>query len=272
MRSQNKFKNKILIMFGITVQFALLLMSCSISDPVDSHHQNAEAGEAFQYKLATAGAERFVIQGINGDMEITGVAGIDSVDVQGERVVRSDDFEDAEAHLALLTVKARRNGAEIDVSSEQPNRSEGRSYEVHYRVRLPSWMKIDAQLVNGEVTVEGASGGLSVALTNGSARCMGIYGNCVVALVNGPVRCDLSLPAQGACSLSTVNGNVSLTVPDTTSAQLEAKVTNGTISVSSLEVKSLKSSKTAVTGVLGTGKGTIQLSAVNGNVGIEGRK
>jgi DUF4097 and DUF4098 domain-containing protein YvlB len=67
-----------------------------------------------------------------------------------------------------------------------------------------------------------------------------------------------------------VNGNVSLTIPDSTSARVEAKTTNGAVSVSGLSIRDMSSSRTAVTGTLGGGSGVIRLTTVNGNVSLAG--
>jgi len=259
--------------FGL-LPTVLILLSCCISDPVhwdDGNGGDKEASAAFQYTLPSAGIAHFIIRGVSGGIQITGSADADSIDVRGERIVRSDDMEDAEEHLELLTVKIQQIGSEMVVTTEQPNRSEGRSYEVRYRVRLPRRMALDATLVNGNLTIDSLSGKVGAALTNGTVQCLNLRGECTATVVNGPILCDVVLPVQGKCFLSTVNGNVSLSVPDTTSASLNAKVTNGTVSVSNLEVKDLISSRTAVSGVLGDGSGTIELSAVNGNVVLKGR-
>jgi DUF4097 and DUF4098 domain-containing protein YvlB len=132
-------------------------------------------------------------------------------------------------------------------------------------------MVVKVQLVNGTVAVEKISGSLQVESTNGNVDCREILGDCEVALVNGQIECDVVLPIEGSCGLTTVNGNIILAIPDTTSSQLEAKLTNGSVSISGLQIKNMVSSRTSVSGTLGNGGGSIQLTTVNGNIEVQGK-
>ncbi len=257
--------------FAAVLPLVLFLMSCTISDPY-SGGQEGEASEAFSYAAASAGIGRLTLHGINGNIVVEGSDDADSIFISGKRMVRSESDEDAETHLQLLTVEIRKADPEIAVHTRQPNRNEGKTYQVDYRVRLPRGIRIAVESTNGEVEISAISDSVGISQVNGNIRCARLSGDCTVGLVNGQITCDVRLPVGGRCSLNTVNGNVSLSVPDTTSARLEAKVSNGTVSVSNLTVGDLKSSRTAVSGVLGSGEGTIQLSAVNGNVTVAGRK
>jgi hypothetical protein len=266
-----KHKIKAAAMVGILLPAALWLSSCTLSDPTHSHDQDAEARAPFLYQLAADGVTQFSIRGISGDIFIDGEADADTVEVWGERVVRSDDPSDAEEQLDRLTVEVRKNGTEIAVHTDQPNHSGGRSYMVNYHVRLPDSMKVGVQLTNGTVSIDGISNSVRVESTNGNIDCRKLRGDCAVALVNGEIDCEVALPGGGTCTLAAVNGNVNLAVPDTVSAQMEAKVTNGSVSVSGLQIKNMKSSRTSVTGTLGDGTGLIQVSTVNGNIDILGK-
>jgi hypothetical protein len=251
--------------------FPLILSGCFF-DPDHSHDQDEEARASFRYILAADQMTGFSIRGINGNIRITGEADADSVELWGERIVRSDDAGDAEDNLAMLTVQVQQADSGIVVTTHQPSRPEGRTYAVNYRVRLPVRMRTDVETINGEATVENISNDVHIASTNGNVECLDIRGGCAVELVNGMIACGVALPRRGVCSLSTVNGNVSLTVPDTTSAEVEAKATNGNVSVTGLQVRNMQSSRTSFSGVLGEGDGSVRLTTVNGNIRMQGRK
>jgi hypothetical protein len=257
---------------GLLLPALLFFSSCCIQDPYHSHGQDGDASSPFLNRLPAGGIKAFSMHGISGGVEIEGVAGLDSIEIAGEREVKSDDQEDAREHLELLQVEIQKADSGIVVHTRQPNRSEGRTYTVEYRIRLPRNLRLSVELTNGEISVESVSGKVGVSSTNGNVTCRDLRGDCTVGLVNGQISCDLVPPDRGVCSLETVNGNVSLSIPASTSADLEAKVTNGTVSVSDLQINNLKSSRTAVSGVLGSGAGSIDLSTVNGNVTITGKK
>jgi hypothetical protein len=271
MRSDTSLKMSIQSACLLMLAVPLIFAGCFF-DPNHSHGQDEEARASFQYRLAADQAVFLSVHGLNGNIHVTGGADIDSIDVWGERIVRSDDASDAEDHLAMLTVHIQQGDSGIAVTTHQPSRSEGRTYEVDYHVRLPMRLRTAVDLVNGAVTVERISNDVRISSTNGNVECRDILGGCGIELVNGNIACEIVLPARGACSLTTVNGNVTLTVPDTTSAEVEARVTNGNVSVSGLQVKAEQSTRTAFSGVLGEGEGSVRMTTVNGNIQVQGRK
>ncbi len=77
-------------------------------------------------------------------------------------------------------------------------------------------------------------------------------------------------PASGTIDFANGNGNLTLDVPTDVSAELEATVTSGTISLTNLTLQNEVSSPTSLTGTLGAGEGQITLGTVNGNIAISG--
>jgi hypothetical protein len=259
--------------FGLTALFSLLIMTfsaCSIQGPGSVNSQDEEASASFRYALDARLTTRLSVKGVSGGIEIAGLADADSIVVTGERVVRSDDESDALAGLALLTVDFRQEGPDAFLTTRQPNRSEGRSYEVFYRVRLPRRIPVSLEQVNGLITAEDLTGPVRIASTNGNVECRELEGDCDISLVNGRIVCDAAPAAGGRCALSTVNGNVSLAIPDTTSGRLEASTVNGSVFVSGLDMTDIQSSKVSVSGTLGTGNGTIRVATVNGSIEVTG--
>jgi hypothetical protein len=259
--------------FGFPALFSFFILTfsaCSIHGPDSVNSQDEEASASFRYALDARQATRLSVKAVSGGIEITGLADADSIVVTGERVVRSDDESDALAGLALLTVELKQDGPDASVTTRQPNRSEGRSYEVFYRLRLPRRIHVSLEQLNGLITAEDFAGSVRIASTNGNVDCRKLEGNCEISLVNGRIDCDVAPAAGGRCALSTVNGNVSLVIPDTTSGRLEAGTVNGSVFVSGLDMGDIQSSKVSVSGTLGAGNGTIQVSTVNGSIEVRG--
>jgi len=155
-------------MSSVTLWAAFLcLLSCSLSDPLDSRNWNSEARASFHQRLAANLIRQSSLQSINGDVQIIGAANTDSVDVTGERVVRSGSQRDAEAHLELLQVEVVKADSAIVFRTRQPDRSEGRTYQVDYRIRLPRSVRVIVEAINGAVSVESVSNGIRIASING---------------------------------------------------------------------------------------------------------
>jgi hypothetical protein len=266
-----RFSNMQWIGFSAALLAALAGLSCCcITDTDDRHGGDDEARASFRYAAASEGITAFTLEGINGNVEVTGSPSADSVIVRGERIVRSDDEEDAQEHLSLLQAEFETSGAAVTVHTRQPNRNEGRTYTVNYHVLLPENVRISVAGVNGDAEIIGMAAPAVVDWTNGDLLCTDVRGGCEASLVNGRIVCDGTLPASGSFVLDDVNGNVSLTVPDSTSARVEARTTNGTVSVNGLSLHDMSSSRKAVTGTLGAGSGMIRLTTVNGNVTLAG--
>ena len=79
----------------------------------DVSHYDAVARESFFYEVNVAGQTRLRLEGINGEVTVTGVDGQASVTIEGERRVESDSSSDAEAHLRELEVRVDELGNEI---------------------------------------------------------------------------------------------------------------------------------------------------------------
>ncbi len=244
--------------------------------------------EEFSFEVAARNQSRFRLEGVNGNIDMTGVPGASKVKIWGERRVKSKSTEDASAWLKNLEVRVTDGDQEVFVKTIQPRETGGRSLEVIYHVRMPdNWEalvnnvngnvlvdslagKVSTGLVNGNVEFREISGASSVGLTNGNILLAKITGNTFIALVNGNIDAGLTLPPQGTCDMSTVNGTVDLQIPQNTSAQFSAEVVNGSISTNGLIIHDAATTPKTVRGRLSNGAGKIALKTVNGDIRVEG--
>jgi hypothetical protein len=219
---------------------------------IDVDPPSHEASEGFSYQVALSGQTTVRLKGISGSVHFKGVGAGEGVSVSGTRRVGSDTREDAEAHLAMLEVLIREDGAELLVESKHP-KLDGRNYEVDYTVSLPRDMKVQVENTNGDVTLED------------------LADDAVVQLANGTVKADLTLPPMGLIDLFTVNGDIDLEVQKDASARFEATLTNGQITTSNLDLRDRVATKRTLAGRLGDGAGLIRLGLVNGSIQANGR-
>ncbi len=261
--------------------------ACEIDRVVDAGGEATER-ETFSFQVQAVNQSRLRVEGINGPIEIVGVPGATTVEIWGERRVTSQSREDAAAYLRHLEVRVSDSREEVLVKTIQPNDTHGRTLEVVYHLRLPAAWQVQVKNVNGNVRVDSLqqqakinlangnvelyeiSGTATAALTNGNLVMRGLHGNVSGELINGNILVATTLVPNGVCELSTVNGIVSLQIPKTTSAELEAKVSNGTINLSGLTLQVAASSPQTLRGRLGAGEGRIALATVNGNILVAG--
>lgn len=268
MKSIFKFKISLLSFFLIC-----FILACGILDPDDTDrvsNSNFIAEESFSFEVAVANHSRFRLEGINGRVEITGDSRANSVKIEGEKQVGSESFEDAELHLQELEVIVKETADEIFVKTIQPQDTRGRDYVVNYKITLPKVLKVLADNVNGNVSIQSINNDVAVGNVNGTIVLDDIFGSTTVSIVNGQIRGHMTLPLDGSNNMSTVNGNIDLDIPKNTSAEFSSKVVNGEIRLSKLELQNTVSSPTLLRGTLGRGQGTIALSTVNGNINVAG--
>ena len=125
-----------------------------------------------------------------------------------------------------------------------------------------------ARTVNGSVTAEGTTGELEARSTNGRIRIVDATGPVRAKTTNGSIRAGLA-EVNGPVELTTTNGAIDLDIAPGTSADLEARTTNGRIRTGDeVRVDSVNRRRTSLRGRLGAGGPTITLRAVNGGITV----
>lgn len=265
-----KRMSKIAILFILILSISAFT-SCVIIDPGDNvDNTNYSASEPFAYEVKVKSQDQFVLEGINGEIEVIGVENAASVQITGERIVRSDSDKDANACLNELEVQLIESNDEVYVKSVQPKESRGRQYIVNYHITVPNDWNVTVGHVNGNIEIKILVSDVSIGSVNGNVELEAIAGNVSVVLTNGNIKAEITLPLQGKCSLHTVNGLIGAEIPKNTSAEFSASVVNGTVSVNGLTLTNMQSSRQSTSGILGTGQGKITLVTVNGTIDVSG--
>ncbi len=184
--------------------------------------------------------------------------------------MESDSYDDADAHLENLEVLIHDKIDEISIETDQPTVTYGRDYKVNYNIIIPDGWKVEVGNVNGTVQIDSINNDVNVELVNGDVVLNEIVGSVRVGVTNGTIYGKIRLPIGGVCNIEAVNGQIQLNIPRTTSANFDAKVTNGIINVSNLVLQNMVSSRNMVSGILGSGQATIHLETVNGTISVNG--
>ena len=156
------------------------------------------------------------------------------------------------------------------MKTSQPKSPNGRDYIVNYEITVPRDFAVTALDVNGKVILDELNSTVTVSVVNGEADLNEIDGSATVAVVNGRINGDVTLPFEGWAVMSVVNGDIDLDIPQTTSAQFSANVTNGTVAVHNLTLENEHTTLHSVVGRLGYGQGTIALTVTNGTIEVTG--
>ncbi|MDB5032926.1 MAG: hypothetical protein JWQ98_167 [Chlorobi bacterium] len=158
--------------------------------------------------------------------------------------------------------------------------------------------EVTVNVTNGSVETKDIAGNLRGEITNGDVRTdatLPEHGTCSIVTTNGRIVARLVVPPTATCQLETTNGDVSLEIPKNSSAGVSAESVAGDVNVHNLPFVTKKSSVkekenkdvdedddesddesdddgpgTAFSGTLGSGKGKIEVSVTNGDIGLKG--
>lgn len=254
---------------GVVLALAVAAMAgCSDSTGTGSPVRNQDflAQANLQFDLDATPRTVFRVEGVNGDLSVVGVPGTESFSIRGTRQVWSESVADAQAYLDQLTIVVTEAGNEILIQTVQPQNTRGRRLVVDYVLTVPARLAASLANVNGSVTIRQTDGAVDVDIVNGSVTLDDLAGSIVVVVVNGAIACRATMAPGGVVDLEAVNGSLVLDIPQRTSAAFAAHLVNGAIALSNLTLQNPHSTPTALTGTLGGGQGTIDLSTVNGNI------
>lgn len=224
----------------------------------------AEVTQDFHRTVSLPADGRVSLDNINGNVEITGW---DRNEVQIDAVKTARDQQ----RLDDMRIEVNTGGSSVEIKTRYPEgRTNNNAGSVHYTLQVPRNARIDkVDLVNGSLEVQQLTGEIEANLVNGKVRASDLSGEANLATVNGAIEANYSsLNNVREIELKSVNGSVSLTLPQSPNADVEASVVNGSITTDfPLTVKGHFVGK-SMSGTLGSGGVHIQLNNVNGSIHI----
>ena len=119
---------------------------------------------------------------------------------------------------------------------------------------------------SGDLTLRRVKGNISARTTSGDVDFHDLDGKTAsVETVSGDIRAGFATPVTGSVNFRTVSGDVDLKVPDGSDCRVSLSTLSGDID-SELELGESTQSDRRLTGRLGEGSGTLDVSAVSGDI------
>lgn len=119
---------------------------------------------------------------------------------------------------------------------------------------------------SGDLTLRRVKGNISARTTSGDVELHDLDGKTAsVETVSGDIRAGFATPVTGSVNFRTVSGDVDLKVPDGSDCRVSLSSLSGDID-SGLELGESTHSDRRLTGRLGDGAGTLDVSAVSGDI------
>lgn len=194
--------------------------------------------------------------------------------------VRIHAVRKAEAREALdkLTVDVRQTGDGVLIETRMPRRDNGGFFDmlfgndgnasVDYDVTIPRASDLKVENTNGGITASDVSGTINLATTNGRIEALRCSGTINAGTTNGSIKAELVAVASGKpMKFETTNGSISLAVPPSFAADVEAETTNGSIRTD-LPVTTKSFSRRELRGTINGGGAQLGLYTTNGSIEV----
>jgi len=144
---------------------------------------------------------------------------------------RIDTSAESEGAAALLASKVWVDASGGQVRANGPQRGSDSQWSVSYEVFVPQIGDVDLKSLNGALSVSDVRGRLHFDAVNGSVRLKRVAGEIAGETVNGSIQVELAGVASDGREMKfkTQNGSVTLTMPPSYSAHVEAETNMGAI-------------------------------------------
>ena len=240
------FKNIYAMKKLLFIGFGLLIIAACDKD--DNGAGNFEFVQQDTKTIILSGQTKLDIQNNNGNIHITGSDTATNIYINLVKKVKSTISQsDAESHMTDIIIQTGTNQDVANLVADHPTNNEV-EYQVDMDILLPLVFDYEVELGNGNVEIISTSG------------------HVVVIVGNGNTVADLVLTDPCFVNMETGNGNISVTLPDTTNAQLSATIGNGTITNNGLTLENQVVTTKTLQGKLGNGAGAIGILLGNGNI------
>jgi len=223
--------------------------------------------ETFSFTLDDGG--RFSISNVNGSITVTGAGG-NGVEIIAIKKAKNQKDLDA------IDIDISHSASEIEIETELGDSDRWYSFgstsgQVRYEIIVPGGTELDSiETVNGDVTISGVSGNVSAESVNGDLDISDLVGDVNLSTVNGSVNAAFAKCAdEQSIKTETVNGRVTISLPESSDVQITADTLNGGINGRDFGLKTEEGFVGSdLSGQIGSGSARLNVDTVNGSIKI----
>ncbi|HKU16310.1 MAG TPA: hypothetical protein VJQ52_18095 [Steroidobacteraceae bacterium] len=187
----------------------------------------------------SAAAPRLLIDNIWGNVRVRsgGVREI-AVTVDEKRSAPTQELFELSKQTIYLDIQADGDGVAMVVAKPTPetrpqvNRCRGCRVDYQFEVMVPPGTQIEVSTVtDGSIDVAGAGGSVIASNVNGPVAARDLQDCAQIESVNGAVEVSFARAPSRDCSIKTINGDITLTMPggagiDAALSMMQGKVTS----------------------------------------------
>jgi len=222
--------------------------------------------ETFSFTLEDGG--RFSVSNVNGSITVTGAGG-NNVEIIA--IKKADNQKE----LDEIEIEISHSANEIEIETELGDSNgwfrNSTSGQVRYEIIVPDGTELDSvETVNGDVTISGVFGNVTAESVNGDLDISDLVGDVSLSTVNGSVNAAFAqCEGEQSIKTETVNGRVTISLPESSDVQITADTLNGGINGRDFGLVTDKGFVGSdLNGKIGNGSARLNIDTVNGSIKI----
>lgn len=234
------------------------------------------AEDVWTRSYAVGAGGQLEIEGQVGDIEVEAASG-PRIEVRAEREVNAGSDEAARTLLAKLQIKEEVAPDRVRLETAGDDAAfKGlgrRGARIAYHVKVPAGLSLKLSTQNGGVQLNNVNGHIEATTTNGGITASEVSGSLAAQTVNGSMRVDMSAVA-GEVELNTTNGSIRAELPLDVKATLDASAVNGNVTLDGAFLPGSPDRSMEprhITAKLNGGGPPLSVSTVNGTIRVRVR-
>lgn len=184
----------------------------------------------------SAPAPKLLIDNIWGNVRVrTGATREILVTISEKRSAPTQELFELSKQMIFLDVQADDGGVSLVVGKPdrmrgQRDRCRGCRVDYQFDVTVPQGTQVDVSTVtDGGIDVAGTGGPVNASNVNGPVAAKDLQDCAQIESVNGPVDVSFARAPSHDCSIKTINGDITLTVPGSTGLDAALSMMQGSV-------------------------------------------
>jgi len=257
--------------------------------------QAATLKDHFDKTVPLKGGSQVTLRNVNGFVKLE-AWDRDEVRIEADKQVKAGTDSAARKFMDQVRIDVTPGSGGLRIETHAPKRGAGGiwdamfgnsiNYHVNYTLHVPRQAAVDAESVNGGVSLAGTHGRVRLGTTNGAVDVKDVTGEVNAGstnggisathvsgamkaeTTNGAVEVELtSFPAGSNLHFESTNGHVHVRLPRDARLSVDAETTNGHVK-SDFEVPGAKAGKRSLKGDINGGGGQLKIRTTNGGIEI----
>jgi Toastrack DUF4097 len=232
----------------------------------------------FRWHAGLASGKTLEVRGVNGPIRASRASGQEAEVVASKRARRSDpadveikvvEHADGVTICAIYPSRRGHKANECRPGGGGQNDTSNNDVEVTFEVRVPAGVEFVGSTVNGDVAGRDLPGDATLTTVNGDVDVES-GGVASGSTVNGSITARMGRADwENSLRFTTVNGGITVSLPESFSADVEATTVNGSVQSDFPILVQGRIHSGALKGRIGNGGRVLDLTTVNGSIRLE---